>query len=361
MDNDEISVAEIQELVKKVEAFCAERPGQRSNMIWLADVILKRLSNDLDYYVNIEGQKGYGKSNCILLLALLQCRYSGIWKNEATGKEVLVYPRRHPLPAPWKHIKFGFQFVRNMSFLDNTDVLKKKFFALGKYHPFIIDEGSKNLHKYQWATKLQFLLVRMSDTERYQNKSFYVCFPNFKELNSTFRNDRVGMRIYIYSKNVTQNFASAIISLKDVNRHISDPWHTEENAKEFERILNRVPIANRGAHNILYAEKKLMGFAGDFDIPNLATLSPRIWEIYMRYKIMNAQKENIEVEEEDDSVRVTRWKTRLMNLINYFKAKDPTLTDRAIADIGQMTIDNVQQLKKTTKDIINASSLNSKK
>lgn len=259
---------------------------------------------------------------------------------------MLVYPRILPLPAPWVHTKFGFQFKRNMSFLDNTDELKKKFFAIGKYHPFIIDEGSKNLHKYQWATKLQFLLVQMSDTERWQNKAFYVCFPNFKELNSTFRNDRIGMRIYIYNKNVSKDYSSAIISLKDVNRHISDPWHTDENANLFENLLRRIPIANRNARDILYAEKKLMGFAGNFDIPNLATLSPRIWDIYMKYKMNNAVKENDNEENDTETVRVRKWKEATLSLIYFINKFLPNVTARAVADAVNIgPVDKVYDLK----------------
>jgi hypothetical protein len=36
MDDDEISVAEVQDLVKKVEEFCGNRPIQKTNLMWLA-------------------------------------------------------------------------------------------------------------------------------------------------------------------------------------------------------------------------------------------------------------------------------------------------------------------------------------
>jgi hypothetical protein len=363
-NSDEITVQEVQDLVKRVEDFYRERENPKINLIWLADTILKRLYNDLDYYVNIEGKKGFGKSNAILLLAILQCRFCGLWKNKKTGKIVNVLPRSKPLPEPWEHIKFGFQFDRNMSFLDNTEVVKKKFYGLDRYHPFIIDEGSKNLHKYQWANKLQFLLVKMSDTERYQNKAFYVCFPNFRELNSTFRNDRIEMRIFLYNKNVHKHFSSAIINIKDVNRHVFDPWHTEDNAKDFEYLLRRVPAATRGASHILYAESKLKGYAGYFDVPELAFISPKIWATYMKYKIANAQKDSADSEDDEklDSKRIKKLKEGTYSLISFIKARLPDINNVEISkilDVTPMTISkllNNSELKlkdAEIKEIIN--------
>lgn len=328
--NDEISVEEINDLCKKVEEFYAERGNPKINIIWLANLILKRLMSDRDYFANIEGIRGSGKSNFILLLSLIQCRYAGIWRNKKTGKLVKVLPRLKPLDENWEHIKFGFSFKNNMSFLDESEAVKTKFNNLDRYMPFIIDEGSKNLHKYQWNNKLQFLLVKMSDTERYQNKSVYVCFPNFKELNSAFRNDRIMLRVYLYDRNKTQHYSSAIISLKDVNRYVPDPWHTEDNAKAFEYHLRRIPAALRGPSNILYAEKKLAGFAGNFDVPSLEHIAPRIWDLYMQYKIFHAQKDQVgeELEEpEKVSIQVLKWKIHMRKLLDFIKQEKPDLNN----------------------------------
>jgi hypothetical protein len=347
-ESEEITVAEVQDLMAKVDTFYKERKHPPVNMFWLADTILKRLYNDLDYYVNVEGTKGFGKSNFILLLALIQCRYSGLWQNTKTGKIVKVLPRSSPLPPPWKHIKFGFQFSKNMSFMDDTKALKKKHDSLDRYMPFIIDEGSKNLHKYQWATKLQFMLVQMSDVDRYQNKSFYVCFPNFKELNPTFRNDRISMRIYIYNKHVSGHFAQAIFSLKDVNRWIPDPWHTDENAKQFDYLLRKVPIAQRTPFHILYAESKLLGYGGCFDIPEVKQLSPRIWNIYYKNKIENSKREDVEsLIDEAENKNTKRWKDVAFSLLQAIKLKFPgikysdlsNLTGMAATTIGKWVND----------------------
>jgi hypothetical protein len=350
-ENPEISVEEIQDLMQKVEEFIAERGNPSCNIIWLANLILKRLMQDRDYFANIEGIRGAGKSNFILLLALIQCRYAGVWRERKTGRLVKVLPRLKPLdPEEWEHVKFGFSFDNNMSFLDEAEAVRAKFYGLDRYMPFIIDEGSKNLHKYEWNSKLQFLLVRMSDTERYQNKSVYVCFPNFKELNSAFRNDRIMMRIYLYDRK--KDFSSAIITLKDVNRYVTDPWHTDENAKQFEYHLRRRPAATRSAADILYAEKKLAGFAGNFDIPSLEKLAPRIWDIYMKYKIYHAQKdtESSLPDEEKDSKKVLKWKFVARRLIDYIKNTSPGTKVEAMAKLSGLSRSLYRELIDQTTD-----------
>jgi len=325
-----ISVEEMHLLIEKIKEFYEERGNPRINLFWLANMMVKRLKNDKDFYANIEGETGSGKSNLILLISLLMCRFAGTWRNRKTGKIVQVLPRTKPLEdAHWEQLSVDFNFNKNMSFLDKTEELKNKYNALSRYMPFIIDEGSKNLHKYGWQNKLQQMLVQMSQTERYQNKAFFVCFPNFKELTTTFRNDRIKMRMYIYQRSMKEKYASCILSVKDVNRWNSDPWHMEENAKQFEHILRKIPAAARSAKHILNAEKKLKGYAGNFEFPSLKEIAPRIWKTYMTFKITNATKEQEPDEESKDSKGIMKWKYATKQLMYWviqqhpeFKMKD---------------------------------------
>ena len=350
-DDDEISVQEMEDLIKQVELFYAERDNPKMNLVWLANLILKRLMLDRDILINCEGEKGTGKSNLILLLSLIQARYSGIYRNKKTGKLVNVLPRIKPMTDEWEHIKIGFQFKKNMSFLDESETVKNKFHALDRYMPLIIDEGSKNLHKYEWNSKLQFMLVRTSDTERYQNKAMYVCFPNFKELNSAFRNDRIQIRLYLYDRNKNKGFSSCIVSLKDHNRYVVDAWHTDDNARTFEYLLRKKPASLRTPQDILYAEKRLAGFAGAFDVPSLEKIAPRIWDIYMKYKIYYAQKDadTTNTEEEDTSVRVMKWKVNSRKIIELLKLIKPDLSDKIIFETLGITKGSYQILLRDTQ------------
>ena len=337
--DDTISVEEINDLMKKIEQFYFDRGNLRMNIIWLANLILKRLKLDRDYYINCEGLKGSGKSNFILLLSLIQTRYSGLYRDTKNGHIIKVLPRLKPMDERYEQLTCGFSFKNNMSFLDESEDVKKKFNGLDKYHPMIIDEGSKNLHKYQWNNKLQFLLVRMSDTERWQNKSVYVCFPNFKELNPAFRNDRILMRIYLYDRKIKENYSSCILSLRDQNRYISDPWHNDENAKQYEYLLRRTSIVSRTPNDILNAEKRLKNYAGCFDVPCLEKLAPRIWDIYMKYKSYYANKDasGIDLKEEEESKKLMKLHTNLRRLIDYVKVNFPNLTNKDMQKIAGLS------------------------
>ena len=337
--DDTISVEEMNDLMKKVEQFYFDRGNPRMNIIWLANLILKRLKLDRDYYINCEGTKGTGKSNFILLLSLIQTRYSGLYRDTKNGHIIKVLPRLKPMDKRYEQLTCGFSFKNNMSFLDESENVKQKFNGLDKYHPMIIDEGSKNLHKYQWNNKLQFLLVRMSDTERWQNKSVYVCFPNFKELNPAFRNDRILMRIYLYDRKIKENYSSCIISLRDQNRYISDPWHNDDNAKQYEYILRRTSIVSRTPNDILNAEKRLKNYAGCFDVPCLEKLAPRIWDIYMKYKSYYANKDaqGIDLKEDEETKKLMKLHINLRRLIDYVKVNFPNLTNKDMQKIAGLS------------------------
>lgn len=335
-DWDTVTIEDQNKLWEGVDEFYRERGYPKMNAVWLADVILRRLRNDRDAWIVTEGNKGYGKSNLSLLLSLLICRNAGLWKNKITGKIIKVLPRLSPLDEnEWEHIESGFSFSRNTSFLDSHEEVKQKYYKLDRYSPLNIDEGSKNLHKYNWQSKTQFMLVQLSDTERYQNKACFISIPRFAELNSIFRNDRITMRLFIYDRSSSKNYASVIMSLRDENRHIADPWHTELNARIYTKELNRIPIGGRSPQIILRTEKKLKGYAGNFEIPSLKHIAPRIWKIYMTYKIENAQKELEETDEKEIAwqKKLFTFKNSTYNLINYIKEKFPDVTYKDISII----------------------------
>lgn len=350
---DEISVEDLDKLMLGVEQFYELRRNPKMNLVWLADAIIKRLRNDQDFWLNCEGIKGSGKSNLILLLSLLMHRYSGLWKNKKTGETIRVLPRTKPMPDDWEHIKLGFEFNKNMSFLDSHQDVKNKYNNLDRYGAMIIDEGSKNLHKYNWQSKTQFMLVQMSDTERYQNKCCFVCFPNFKELNPTFRNDRIMARLYVYYRSNTKKYSSCILSLKDENRHITDPWHTDENARRYEELLKKVPFGARSPENILKTEKRLKGYIGNFDVPSVKHIAPKIWKIYMTYKIENAQKELTDTDEAslEWEKKMFKWKYATHSLIAFIKDKLPYVTFKELALVSALSPSTISSLKgEMTKD-----------
>lgn len=322
--SSEIPIQDMDKLMNDVKKFLKKHPSD-IDLFMLSDLILKRLKSDRDFFLSVEGETGTGKSNLMVLLMLIMCRYAGIWRNKKTGKFVKVLPRRMPLPEEWEQVSVSFKMDNNVSFLDETETLQKKFNSIDRYMPFGIDEGSKNLHKQNWQNKLQFKLVQMTSTERWQNKAFFICFPNFKELNTNFRNDRIHMRIYIYVRYTGKNFASAILSVKDPSRWTSDPWHMQDNERTFEAILKRIPAAFRSPDHIVKAERKLKGYAGEFHIPNLRTLCPKIWNMYYKLKIENATKELNQSDKPKENKYTQKYKYAIKKMMAFIKIKFPNI------------------------------------
>ena len=343
-----VTPQEMEDLIFQVEQFNKIFGIDNTlNCIKLTNLFITRLKNDLDQYVNVEGMRGFGKSNLVVLLSLLHNRYAGIWKNHRNNKLYRIPPRTTHPGDHYEQLTVDFDFNKNISFLDDVKLLKEKFNGISQYSTLAIDEGSKNLHKQNWQTKVQFMLVSMSDTERYQNKCVYICFPNFKELNSVFRNDRIGVRLYVYARNKAAGFSSCIMSVKDANRFISDPWHLDENARQFDYYLRKVPIAQRNGGQILKAEKRLIGYTGNFLVPSLELIAPRLWKIYKKLKVENAQRELKESNVRDPK-NVLRYKLGIKMLMAYLKDKeiDIKLKDVAkLTKIGEATLQEIWKLE----------------
>jgi len=346
--NNKITPKKLNDLMVKLEEFYAQRPKEFS-IFKLAGLILRRLKSDRDFFMVFEGMRGTGKSNALMLVMLVMSRYAGIWRNRVTGEIKKIKPRIAPLPSYWEHLEVSFDFENNLSFLDEVEVLKKKFNSIDRYMPFGIDEGSKNLHKYNWQDRLQQQLIQLSDTERYQNKGFFICIPNFKELTTTFRNDRINIRIFLVVRHTEEDYAEAIISAKDESRWTDDPWHIEENKKHFEYTLRKIPVAQRNWKHMMRAEKKLTGYLTSISFPSLKTLSPEIWKTYYRYKIMNAQKEIVH-EKGKTSKQLQSYQFAVKQFIAFLKTKHK-ITWKSIAQICKLSTTQVTNIWNSTTEI----------
>lgn len=323
-----ITPESMEQLIASLQQFYKDHPCE-IDIFRLSRAVLNKLKTDRDFFSAVEGVRGTGKSNLLLLVCLVMHAYAGYYRHRTTQVIYQALPRDKPLdPTKWERLTCSFDFDKNMSFLDNADDLSKKFNSVERYGSFAIDEGSKNLHKHNWQAKVQFKLVQLSDTERYQNKSFWICIPNFKELNSTFRNDRIQLRIYLYVRHTDLDYASAVLSMREPGRWNNDPWFVEENEKEYERILRNKPPALRTWKDVIHAERKLRGYLGEIHIPSIKSMSPKIWDTYMKYKITNAQKE---LEKDDEGIQSVEHKQNqhlkyaIKKMMAFLKLKFPGL------------------------------------
>jgi len=348
-DPNHIPIEEFNRLMLGVEKFIEERGNPKFNIVWVSDMMLKRVQKDNDTWVCLEGQKSKGKSNTALLISLLIHRYSGVWVNTETGEKREEVPRLTPLPQPWLQTEVGFSFDKNLSFLDNAQQIREKYNLLPRFGCLVLDESIKNLLKYNFMQKAQQDLIRLSATERFQNKICLLCIPSFDELTSVFRRDRVQMRLYMYFRSTAQNSASCIMSLKNESRFSTDPWSQDYNSKLYDKLLERVNFGLRSREQILKTEKRLKGFVCDFEVPNIKHLSPKIWNIYQRLKEQNAAKEGADSEIDPQTIvyekKIYNLKYGINALITWLKEKYPEITYKKIAEITTLTPAQISTIK----------------
>lgn len=351
--NSEITVQEMEDLILKVEEFYKTMGNPKMGINFLAEQITKRLKSDRDYILCIEGLKGTGKSNFALLLALMMAKYNGLYKSKVSGQVVKAVGRTKPMDKDkWDRLSVDFDFDKNFSFLDDAKQIKKKFFATSRFGALVLDEGSKALHKYKWSDKLQQMLVGLSDSERWQNKATIICIPNFRELTTTFRNDRIRMRIYIYKRDDVNNYASGVIGVRDPGRWSIDPWYLDDNFKIYEHILRKYSFSDRTTSRIQFAESKLKGYVGTIHFPSIKTLAPSIWDKYFNYKVKYAMAQNNEEEdiEAEESKRITKWRYALKMVIAELKRTNPKIT---WTELSRLTSVSVSAVKRAYEQVYN--------
>ena len=107
-----------------------------------------------------------------------------------------------------------------------------------------------------------------------------------------------------------------------------------EEKRIVEEILKNKPAALRSSDDILYAEKKLKGYAGNFQIPEIKQLSPKIWNIYIKYKTFHAKKDaDAEDEVLDESEKIRKWKIAMKKLCDYIRIIKPNISQ---AELGRI-------------------------
>lgn len=182
------------------------------------------------------------------------------------------------------------------------------------YKGYVYDFEVEDIHRFIANGILH------ENTERYQNKAFFICIPNFKELTTAFRSDRINMRIFLVIRHTKKGICEAVISSKDESRWTDDPWHIDENAKKFEWLLRKYPVSRRTWEHTLRAERKLTGYLSSISFPNLKEFSPRLWEIYYKHKTINAQRE-LSPTEKKDSKQLQRYKFAIKQMIAFLKSR----------------------------------------
>lgn len=283
------------ELKKKLRAFSED---DEFNMIDLANLIKKRLRNDWDIYISLEGRTGSGKSTLAVLLGLL--------------------------------VDSHFTIKDNMCLLPDATEIRDKFNKVQQYGLVVVDEAAKTLHKYGWHDKGQQSIVEMGNTERYQNKAVLLCMPLFSDLSSSFRRGRVDVRIWIPER------GRAMIFLRHDDKDIEDPWHTKENLN-FKQKQWRI-LRAKGASIVLgdnekhlRIERKSPNYGFEFRYPDIKEVLPEIHGEYVKAKEDSRDYEM--PQEESVSPMVDKYRDRLEKAIILIRERIPKIKNKELCKL----------------------------
>lgn len=270
----------------------------------LSRKIRKRLLNDWDIVIAVEGEEGSGKSDFALHLGMC--------------------------------LDKNFDLEKNVAYMPSFKETEDKFNKLKRYSAYVMDEAIKVLYKMYFWHKLQQKIVEMYGTERKQNKCTILCIPRFIDLNENFRNHRVKIRVRIIDR------GHAVVYARDPDKDIKDPWHLKQNLHIKKRIL-RKKVSERTFGEMLAAERRTINYIFDFKFDKLPE---EIWEEY-KDKVRYHKTLKPEEDDSDDTMsKIEKFKMALAMTLHYIKEENPKITLRQLSNITGLHFTTVGVLLK---------------
>jgi ABC-type oligopeptide transport system ATPase subunit len=248
--------------------YCKENENQYKNLLDFVKVLNDRIKDNGDNQVSIEGQTGSGKSTLAMCVMCLLAYRQG--KKFSLSKEVVYLPKEKELS-------------------DRLSELKKM-------ENLWVDEAIKSLNKLKFYDKDQIESSETIQTERFRLNTILYLLPRFYDLNSSFRNNIIKVRVWIISRQC------ACVRVKDIHPDMgaADPWHLDENLKTLKRYNIGVKSTT---DELLVAERHLKNYLTDFTWPHLAGLDQfrsleLLYNLYKKQSRLMAKIKEKEPEEE---------------------------------------------------------------
>jgi len=104
--------------------------------------------------------------------------------------------------------------------------------------------------------------------------------------------------------------------------------------------------------------KEIKNYAGNFEVPSLEEIAPKIWDIYMKHKSYYANKDSgsVDLNEDEESVKIIKLKYNTRRLLNYIENNFPNLTKKDMQKIAGLTapayIKLINDTDKETLDVL---------
>lgn len=257
------------------------------NLFYIAKLIRIKISKShesgkYDFVVAFTGTAGSGKSTLAIMLGIL--------------------------------VDKKYNISKNIVYIPKSNEVKKKFDLIDDGSVFHVDEAIKSLYKLKWYEKEQQSITETYATERYKRICSFFLMPRFQDFTEGFRNYRINLWIWIVDR------GTAIIYMRDNDKDIKDPWHTDENIKIKNEYFKRRSVMYKSTEAILQAERKTPNYICDFKFPDYAEIDPDGYKLYEQMKL-ESRKVDDNVDEEKLSLREQKYKMGLIKLIKWIREK----------------------------------------
>ena len=216
----------------------------------------------------------------------------------------------------------AYTLEKNCLFSPNPKNLVASIRELPRFSTVNADEAIKILYKQQWW--LQVFINKFYRLCRQDNKISIMCMPRFQEFNEGFRNHRILFWIHLLDRGV------GVVYEKDWSPFVKDPWHTDDNQKQIEKMTTGRKYFKIDMERRLGILERSGNCLGRIEFPDLTP------EIRVKYKELAKLHKYEGLEDEMDKGRFygqmkERYEDRLVKLVELLR-KQTGMSQRQIAE-----------------------------
>jgi len=242
-------------------------------------------------------------------------------------------------------MKIDPNFKINTHLLANPNVEELQDILLKKLPPrsaIVVDEAIRVAYKRNFFSFDNRFMAEMFSVSRAARQAVLMCIPNFKDLDSYFRNHRIKLWWYIPARGY------CVVMMPWTSPFISDPWLMDENERIMRKELRGGAVSSFSPEDLMKALKKTKNYVMDFQF---SALDYDLDQEYLQYKKhmqeqINYQAERAEFNKENQNV----WKERYMTtsssfseLCKYLNEND-LMTTKAICKVLNKKDDYIKKL-----------------
>lgn len=200
--------------------------------------IKQRVRAENDIVMAVSGPEGSGKSTLAIKL--------GMALDDAYSQDNLKWIDQNIMVNP------------------DVELLQNKILKDLPPHSYVcVDEGMRVVYKRDFGSFENKFLAKLFSVSRKCKKIVSICIPNFRDLDSYYRNHRIKLWWYVPER------GRAMVFKPSPSPFCDDPWNIQENEKLFRKALGRKAYADFGTEEVIQGLRKTKNYVMDFSFSRM--------------------------------------------------------------------------------------------